>query len=138
MLRKAADEEGKDWDKLLPYLLFAYREVPQESTGFSPFELLYGRAVRGSLDILRESWEAIKRSDESVVLYIQSIRDNIREWSEVVQENLSSLQKTQKRWYDRTARQRSIEPGDQVLVPLPSSTSKMVGSILYRKACGKG
>ena len=24
-----------DWDKLLPYLLFAYREVPQASTGFS-------------------------------------------------------------------------------------------------------
>ena len=41
MLRKAAVEEGKDWDKMLPYLLFAYREVPQASTGFSPFELLY-------------------------------------------------------------------------------------------------
>ena len=40
----------------LPYLLFAYREVPQESTGFSPFELLYGRKVRGPLDVLRETW----------------------------------------------------------------------------------
>lgn len=49
MLRKTADEEGKDWDRLLPYVLFAYREVPQESTGFSPFELLYGREVRGPL-----------------------------------------------------------------------------------------
>lgn len=45
MLRKTTAEEGKDWDKLLPYLLFAYREVPQASTGFSPFELLYGRNV---------------------------------------------------------------------------------------------
>ena len=35
--------DGKDWDKLIPYILFAYREVPQESTGFFPFELLYGR-----------------------------------------------------------------------------------------------
>ena len=34
MLRKVADDEGKDWDKLLPYILFAYREVPQASTGF--------------------------------------------------------------------------------------------------------
>ena len=33
---------------------FAYRETPQESTGFSPFELLYGRWVRGPLDVLRE------------------------------------------------------------------------------------
>ena len=36
MLRKAATEVGKDWDKLLPYLFFAYREVPQASTGFHP------------------------------------------------------------------------------------------------------
>lgn len=32
MLRTAAVQEGKDWDKMLPYLLFAYREVPQAST----------------------------------------------------------------------------------------------------------
>lgn len=55
MLRKVMAKEGKDWDKLLPYLLFAYREVPQASTGFSPFELLYGRAVRGPLDMIRET-----------------------------------------------------------------------------------
>ena len=47
MLRKTASEEGKDCDKLLPYVLFAYRVVPQESTGFLPFELVYGREVRG-------------------------------------------------------------------------------------------
>ena len=45
MLRKVVAEDQQDWDKWLPYLLFAYREVPQDSTGFSPFELLYGRAV---------------------------------------------------------------------------------------------
>ena len=33
----------KDWDRMLPYLLFAYREVPQSSTGVSPFEVLYGQ-----------------------------------------------------------------------------------------------
>lgn len=43
MLWKAAADDGKDWDKLVPYLLFAYQEVPQTSTGFFPFELLYGR-----------------------------------------------------------------------------------------------
>jgi len=42
MLRKVAGNEGKEWDKLLPYILFAYREVRQASTGFSLFELLYG------------------------------------------------------------------------------------------------
>ena len=55
MLRKTALEDGKDWDRMIPYLLFAYREVPQSLTGFSPFEFLYGRDVRGPLDILKET-----------------------------------------------------------------------------------
>ena len=54
MLRKVIDKEDKDWDKLLPYVLFAYREVSQASTWFSPFELLYGHSVRGLLAVLKE------------------------------------------------------------------------------------
>ena len=42
MLRRMRAECPKDWDKYLPALLFAIREVPQESMGFSQFELLYG------------------------------------------------------------------------------------------------
>ena len=40
MLKRVVAKDGKDWDLLLPYLMFAVREVPQASTGFSPFELL--------------------------------------------------------------------------------------------------
>ena len=61
MLCKTVTSDGKDWNKLLLYVLFAYREVPQASTGFSPFELLYGRNVQGPLDVLRESWELVNR-----------------------------------------------------------------------------
>ena len=74
MLKKTVNKEGKDWDKLLPYLLFAYREVPQASTGFSPFELLYGRLVRGPLDILNESWQGAMTGEDSVISHILSIR----------------------------------------------------------------
>lgn len=76
-----AEENGhrrrKDWDRLLPYLLFAYREVPQVSTGFSPFELLYGRAVHGPLDVIEESLEAEQKSDESVVSYVMGVQETL-------------------------------------------------------------
>ena len=62
MLRTTVSEERKDWDKLLPYFLFAYREVPQESNGFLPFELVYGREVRGPLDVLKETRESTQGS----------------------------------------------------------------------------
>ena len=126
MLRKTATSDGKDWDKLLPYVLFAYREVPQTSTGFSPFELLYGRNVRGPLDVLRESWEASQQSNESVVSHILLTRERLRSMSELVQQNLSRAQDKQKRWYDQTARDRELHPGDQVLVLLPTSTNKLL------------
>lgn len=64
MLRRMCQERPKDWDRYLPALLFAYREVPQSSLRFSPFELLYGRRVRGPLTILKEMWsnEALKQN----------------------------------------------------------------------------
>ena len=126
MLRRSATQEGKDWDKLIPYLLFAYREVPQASTGFSPFELIYGRPVRGPLDILKESWETSNRSDESIVSYVLTMREKLEKMSELVQENLTRAQQQQKRWYDQTAREREFTSGDQVLVLLPTSTSKLL------------
>ena len=89
MLRKLVEGEGKNWDMFLPYLLFAYREVPQSSTGFSPFELLYGREVRGPLDVLRETWVVGEKSKESTVSYVLAMREKLKEMTEIVQENVS-------------------------------------------------
>ena len=36
--------------------MFACREDEQESTGFIQFELLYGRTVRGPMQILKQLW----------------------------------------------------------------------------------
>ena len=43
----AAEVSGQEY---LPYLFFAYREAPQESTGFFSFELLFRWKVLGPLD----------------------------------------------------------------------------------------
>ena len=129
MLRKVATAEGQDWDKWLPYVLFAYREVPQASTGFSPFELVYGRQVRGPLDILKETWEAPSQgSDESIVSYVLSVQERLAKMTELVKKNLAQAQVEQKQWYDQNARERVFKDGDQVLVLLPTSTSKLMAS----------
>ena len=46
MLKAYAVSEPFKWDDHLPYVLFAYKEVPNETTGLTPFELLYARHVR--------------------------------------------------------------------------------------------
>ena len=44
MLSKKVKKNEKDWDQQLSYVLFAYQASLQESTGESPFFLLYGHA----------------------------------------------------------------------------------------------
>jgi len=55
MLCAVAEDFPDSWDQTLPWILFAYPEVPVEKLGFSPFELLYGRSVSGSLSLLKDS-----------------------------------------------------------------------------------
>ena len=50
MLKRLCSEQPKRLHRYVNALLFAYREVPQASMGFSPFQLLYGRTVRGADD----------------------------------------------------------------------------------------
>ena len=45
---------------------------------------------------------------------------------EAANDNLKATQQRQKTWYDRNARKRSFQIGDNVLVLLPSSTSKLL------------
>ena len=56
MLRKFILDNEKQWDKLIPFLLFAIREIPNSSTKVSPAELVYGRKMRGLLQVMRENW----------------------------------------------------------------------------------
>lgn len=41
MLLRVLSEESRDWDLLLPYVLFAVWEPPRALTGFTLFELLF-------------------------------------------------------------------------------------------------
>ena len=94
---KAIAGESKDWDKLLPYLLFAYREVPQASTGFASFELSYSRSVCRALDLVQEAWEADTRSCERVIPHVLSMQEKLAKMTELLRENLSQAQNNQKK-----------------------------------------
>ncbi|CAM4532741.1 unnamed protein product [Lepidochelys kempii] len=126
MLKTFMDQHPQDWDKYLPHLLFAYREVPQESTGFSPFELLYGRRVRGPLDLMRDEWEGkATPNGESVVENVLIFRERRAELMGLARENLARAQRKQMVWYDRTARTRAYTTGDPVMVLIPVRKNKL-------------
>lgn len=89
MLRRMTQEQPKQWDRYIAPL-FAYLEVPQSSPGFSPFQLVYGRAVRGPPTILMEVWtnEVTDADVASSYEYVLNIRPRVKESCRVALEEL--------------------------------------------------
>ena len=108
--------------------MFAYREVPQESTGFSPFELLYERAVRGPMFILKELWTKeleepeVKNSHQYVFELPKKLEDTLK----LVHTELQKAQHKGKHYYDRKTRARKFAPGDKMLVLLLTDHDKLL------------
>ena len=127
MLRKICQERLKDWDRYLPAILFTYREVPQSSTGFSPFELLYGRTVRGPMQILKELWPGNCEDEiRNTYQYVLELRNRLEETCQLARESLYEAQGRQKHHYDKKARNQQFRVGQKVLVLLPTDSNKLV------------
>lgn len=124
-----SDSQEYEWRKGLGQtestLLFAYREE-QESTGFSIFELLYARDVRGPLTF----WKAIVSDKmerlENVISYIMMMKERLEAMSEHVHKNMKSAQTQKKSWYDKNAWHFSLEIGVYIQLPYPSCLPTLV------------
>ena len=118
-------ERPNDRDNYLPALLFVVREIPQESLGFSPFELLYGRNLRGPMQILRGLW-SVEETDEHARLtyqYMIDLRERLEKTCKLAQYNVRKLDIKQNAFYDKRARSRKF---DKVLLLLPSESNKVL------------
>ena len=128
MIKRLCQDQPKQWHRLINPVLFAYREVPQDSTGFSPFQLLYGRSVRGPGTILKELWTKEVNIPEvkSSYEYVTELRERLEDSLKLAQEELEKSQKRYKRHYDRKAKPRRLEVGDRVLILLPTDSNKLL------------
>jgi hypothetical protein len=128
MIKRMCDEKPKDWDRYVDPLLFAYREVPQEGIGFAPFEMLYGRTVRGPMAILKELWtgESVDSEVRSTYQYVLELRQRLEETCELAHQVLAQNKIKQKAYYDRKAHDRGFVTGDFVLLLLPTDNNKLL------------
>ena len=60
-----------------------------------------------------------------MVSYVLLVRKGLSKMMQLFQKNLSKAQQQQKRWYDSNACFCEFNPGDQVLVLLPSLINKL-------------
>ncbi|GFW46538.1 hypothetical protein TNCV_1936081 [Trichonephila clavipes] len=113
MIHHVIREDPRSWDRQLPFLLFAYREVPNTTTGVSPFRLLYGREARGPLAILKSSWAGEihlpTNISQSAADYLQKMKINMEKAAESA--SLTAAQK-QKAYGDYFNKRSSTGPGE--------------------------
>ena len=103
-----------DWKSHIGSLVHAYNCTKHDSTGFSPYLLMFGRHPRIAVDLVlgRDSNGAQTTPDR----YISNLRTRLKEAYELAEANSQSSQADQKRLYDRRVRGAFLENGDRVLV----------------------
>nr|XP_054770843.1 uncharacterized protein LOC129278726 [Lytechinus pictus] len=78
MIKSYCSENSGDWEKGIPFLLFASRDTPNESTGYTPFELVFGHEPRGPLKVVKEHMLSEFEVESGNVLdYVSQFRERL-------------------------------------------------------------
>lgn len=128
MLRKFCHETGRDWNKGLPFVLFAIRDAKQEYQGFSPAELVFGHNVRGPLKVLQEQLLCSTSSKTTAADYVLRCRERLQRAVRLAQESMAMSQWKMKERFNRRKRTvaRQLLPGDSVLKLQPSPSAALI------------
>ena len=120
-------ERHKDWDRLIKYVLFACRAAPHTNTGYSPFELVFGRQLRGPLDVVHEGWLAGDLPQTNAVEWIDRLREKLGlVWEVAVVKEKAAKDKMALK-SEKHAKKREFSQGDQVLVRVIDPGGKLGG-----------
>ena len=127
-LRKLVLDIPRQWNKYVPAALFSFRDTPHDTTGYSPFELIYGHKVRGPVEFLAECWDSptIEDDDMDVHEYILKFSSHLKKAWKAAHTDIKGQQQTAKLIFDKCARRRALKPGDKALLLLPTDPRKLM------------
>jgi hypothetical protein len=124
-LKSTAGREPGDWVKHLSLALWADRISVRRSTGYSAFELVYGRECLLPVELSVASWslidwDSVKTRMDLIFARMQQLDERTLELSQAV-ENLRNSRKANKTYFDQHNRLRpdgeqQLQVGDLVLL----------------------
>ena len=139
MLSKSSGAHPRDWDRHLPFVLYAYRTSIQSSTKESPFFLLYGRDAR--LPTTSALSHPVSPYTVDIDDYKHDIVTGLTEAWKLAKANIEGAQHIQKSHYDKSSRPIQLSVGDRVMVHTPSEQKgqewKLVLSLPWAIPCFK-
>lgn len=156
ILRHYVREDQSDWDELLPVAEFAINSAKNQSTGYSPFYLNYGREPLTPAAFLTEVGKKAMQVRSSVLA--EQVVQTTREALARAKESIAKAQTQQAKYANRSRRELGFQRGDLVRMSTknlsrrvdagvrkldklwvgPLTVTEQVGRDSYRLALPKG
>lgn len=114
ILRTLPDDLKKKWKDHLPAVIHAYNSSYHQSTGTTPFELMFGRQPRLPLDIVFGLTEESQKV--AYPAFVKRQKDHLQQAYRKAAEMQTKSQRRQKDQYDRKVRGSCLVEGTAVLV----------------------
>ncbi|KAK3264125.1 hypothetical protein CYMTET_27115 [Cymbomonas tetramitiformis] len=133
MLRSFVDANVEDWDLYTTNVEFAINDSRSESTGFTPFELVFGFSPLSQLDLFLEAAQStagrrtggVGTAHEVAAKFSSQLRD--------ARQRLELAQQRQREQFDRRHGQREYAVGDLVWIEAKHLTEKVMDRSICRK-----
>ena len=115
MLRSLPLREKDKWPQQIQTLTFAYNATMHKTTGYAPFQLMFGRVPRLPVDVM------FKRVLHDPVVvdyknYVRTLVSHLHEAAGIAQEHAVKEQDRQARGYNRKVKGTCIDVGARVLI----------------------
>ena len=121
-------KDQKDWDEYIPLILFAYRTSICETTGYSPFYIMFGREPRLPIDT---KLLQLKEQSTSISEHRKRIVEKLEIAQKLAKENIQRAQQTMKNYYDKKSKDTNFELGDRVWVFTPKTAKGLSKKLLH-------
>ena len=119
MLAKVISDHQLDWDTHLPRVLFAYRTAIHETTGFTPFHIMFGRSpvlpIEAFLDFTQQRCDAVT----TIPSFLNEVHQSLHKAYSSARTRISLAHKQNKERYDKQKPFVPFQVGDQVWLFIP-------------------
>jgi len=122
MLSTLTPKQKVDWKTHIDALVHSYNCTRHETTGYTPFELMFGRKPRLALDVILGllGEQEPREYDE----YIKQLKSSLSQAYQLAQGKSCKSRSNQKKQYDKKARAAILKEGDRILVKILAFTGR--------------
>jgi hypothetical protein len=119
ILTKTVKENRKDWSNRLLEALWAYRTTWRNTTGFSPYELVYGKSVvfpvEFEIKTLRTALSANLDLTNAQTARLQQLNELEEKRLDAIQQT-TIIQQQRSQWHDKNIKNKQFQKGDWALL----------------------